>query len=643
MRRNVKFIAVTIDDGPNQHGTVRYLQLAKKYDIAFTFFVIGKHVLDYGNQIGDMIDAGCEIGNHSMQHPHMEDMYIEDILDEFADADDTILSAADDAKISFLRAPYLEYNEEMYQNLDRPLIGASIVEQGKDAENTYNKLMNAEDGDIVLLHSWNEASLHALEKAIPNLMRMGFEFVTVSDLFAIRKIDPVCGRLYNALRLPSNRVAAESSNVLGSASQSAISNPRANLGNAQQVSSSKAATSHAVNMGHMQQANSNRVENYRTAQPMAAGYGINQNSVQNSNLGARNMQIKAPNQMNTQNGYAAGNVGSNKNMNQTGYNQSNIRNGHKKRKHRFLRKLLIFVLLIAALYFGGIYAVTGMAYKKMNYEKVEAFTAASPTSNGVTNILLIGNDAREGVSGSRSDAMILLSISDKTKKIQMTSFLRDSFVDIPGHGQNRLNAAFSFGGAELLMKTITANFGIEVNRYMIVDFNAFVGIVDAVGGVELDLTNEEVKLVNGYLWEYNIINKLPEGTDYLDETLSGKIKLDGAQALAYTRNRYIGSDFGRTERQRKVINAVIEKLPGALITNGDGVLKNMCTNIETNMTQGDCYQLAIKAPFLLKYEKVSESVPIEGSWSDARINKMAVLKVDFEKNKAFLRQTIYGE
>ena len=135
----------------------------------------------------------------------------------------------------------------------------------------------------------------------------------------------------------------------------------------------------------------------------------------------------------------------------------------------------------------------------MNYKEVYAVSGEPLKAKGVTNILLIGNDSRTAGEDGRSDAMILLSISDKTKTIHMTSLLRDMYVDIPGHDGNRLNAAYSFGGAELLMETVEANLDVEVNRFVQVNFQAFADVVDAVGGVDLEVTNEEVLLINGYL------------------------------------------------------------------------------------------------------------------------------------------------
>ena len=289
------------------------------------------------------------------------------------------------------------------------------------------------------------------------------------------------------------------------------------------------------------------------------------------------------------------------------------------------------------------YVLVGKVYGEMNYEKIESVASSPMKEEGVTNILLIGNDSRENGEDGRSDAMILLSISNKTKKIYMTSLLRDMYVDIPGHKGNRLNAAYSYGGAELLMETIEQNFDIHISRYVLVNFEAFANLVDAVGGVDLELTSKEVEYVNGYLVEYNILLGRPEGTDYFEDTSGGMVHLNGPQALAYCRNRYIGTDFGRTERQRKVLTEVIHKLPQGMLTNPQELIDGLMPNLTTNLTQAECYQLSLMAPKVVTYDIIQNSIPLEGTYKDATIREMAVLEVDFEANKKFLQENLYGD
>ena len=314
----------------------------------------------------------------------------------------------------------------------------------------------------------------------------------------------------------------------------------------------------------------------------------------------------------------------------------------KKKKNRVV-KVLVF---IAALFVVGIFILHGLVgsvYKKMEYKEAEGFTSEPMKEDGVINVLLIGNDSRLAGDDGRSDAMILVSISDKTKTITMTSFLRDMYVEIPGHDGNRLNAAYAYGGAELLMETIELNFGIPIHRYALVNFQAFANLVDAVGGIDLDLTNDEVNWINAYLMEYNQLEGKDLATDFLDPSLSGNLHLNGPQALAFTRNRYIGTDFGRTERQRKVLSGFIKKLPGTVLTNGGELADGLFPNLTTNLKQGECFNLSLNAWKFLGYEMVQQCVPLEGTYSNADIRGMAVLQVDFDTNKQFLKSTLYGE
>ncbi len=313
----------------------------------------------------------------------------------------------------------------------------------------------------------------------------------------------------------------------------------------------------------------------------------------------------------------------------------------RKKKHRLLKLLIVAVLLLAVLGVGA-YKLVGTVYGKMNYREIASVAGAPMQEDGVVNILLIGNDSRENGEDGRSDAMILLSISSKTKKIYMTSLLRDMYVDIPGHDGNRLNAAYSFGGAELLMETIEKNFDISVNRYILVNFEAFAGLVDAVDGIELELSSEEIEYINAYLVEYNVLTDRPQGTDNMDTSVSGLVHLNGPQALAYSRNRYLGTDFGRTDRQRKVLTAVIKKLPSAMVGNAKGLLDGLMPNLTTNLTQNECFRLSLMAGKFLTYDIEADSIPQPGTYRDVTIRKMAVLEVDFDTNIKYLKDKLYG-
>jgi len=314
-----------------------------------------------------------------------------------------------------------------------------------------------------------------------------------------------------------------------------------------------------------------------------------------------------------------------------------------RKKKSVFRKLFTFVFFAGILICGAAYLAAGYIHDKMNYTVIESVSEEPMKEDGVINILLIGNDSREQGTDGRSDAMILLSLSNQTKTIHMTSLLRDMYVEIPGYDNNRLNAAYAYGGPELLMETLEENFDLEVNRYVQVNFQAFASLVDAVGGVELEVTNEEVQYINKYLVEYNMLEERPVDTDYLDTSLSGKIHLNGPQALAYCRNRYLGTDFGRTERQRKVLSAVFQNAPGLLKNEPLELMNEILPMVTTNLNQTEIMRLFFQAANVLSYDMIQGSVPVEGSYSNATIRGMSVLEVDFDKNKEYIKSNIYGK
>lgn len=326
-----------------------------------------------------------------------------------------------------------------------------------------------------------------------------------------------------------------------------------------------------------------------------------------------------------------------------GQEQTSGPQSKKKKKRRGLKRFLAVVLVLLLALAGLWYMGVSYLYDRVGHAPTDILSGEPMKEDGVINILLIGNDSRQNGEDGRSDAMILVSVSSRTKTIYMTSLLRDIYVEIPGHEANRLNAAYAFGGPELLLETIKQNLDIEVNRYVQVNFQAFANLIDAVGGVELELTNDEVQLVNAYLNEYNMLEGRPIDTDYLPADASGLLHLNGPQALAYSRNRYIGTDFGRTERQRKILEAAFHQLPSSLLTNSGEMIDGILPNLTTNLSKSECYALSLEAPKLLTYDLVQASIPIEGSFQNATIRKMSVLQVDFEKNKEFIRTQIYGE
>ncbi len=269
----------------------------------------------------------------------------------------------------------------------------------------------------------------------------------------------------------------------------------------------------------------------------------------------------------------------------------------------------------------------------------ESVSDAETLTDDIFNILVIGCDTRKKGGVGRSDAMILFSINEDTEKIHMTSIMRDSYVSIPGKGNNRINAAYAFGGGKLLLNTIETNFAVDVDKYVSFDFYSFVDVVDSVGGIDVEVTEAEIPVLNGYVKELNKLNGRAEGTYYVTE--SGLQHLNGTQALGYARIRYVGDgDFERTGRQRTVITKVFEKAKTLNLLEINDLLNTFLPQVKTNLTQEEILSLLLKALEYLQYDLESHRLPVDDSWKYMRVNGMSVLGIDLEKNQKALKEFI---
>ncbi len=248
-----------------------------------------------------------------------------------------------------------------------------------------------------------------------------------------------------------------------------------------------------------------------------------------------------------------------------------------------------------------------------NGDKFEALN-----NDGLVNILLIGQDKREGESRQRSDAMILCSFNPETNKLSMISFLRDLYVQIPGYEDNRLNAAYAYGGFDLLKETLELNFGISVDGCLESDFEGFEKIIDTVGGVDIELTAKEAEIVGNGVTE-------------------GVCTLNGEQALTYARIRKIDSDFQRTARQRKIMGAVFEKAKTYTLPELAMFFSEILPLMATDMTEDEIMTLALTLASSFSEIKISSYiVPAEGTCKNAVIRGMAVLVPDLYKIKKLI-------
>jgi LCP family protein required for cell wall assembly len=245
----------------------------------------------------------------------------------------------------------------------------------------------------------------------------------------------------------------------------------------------------------------------------------------------------------------------------------------------------------------------------------------------IYNILLIGQDARLGEGRQRSDSMILCTINTEKKTLMMTSFLRDTYVDIPDFRDrtfedNRLNACYAFGGVELLNNAMELNFGIEIDHNIEVDFTGFERIVNTLGGVYIYLTQAEANIVGG-------------------GAIAGMNLLNGAQALTYSRIRSLDSDFGRTNRQRTVLLSMYDSIRRLSPEQISSLVNVLLTMVTTDMTNTDIVKYVVEfVPLLPDLQITTQHIPAVGTYTGAMVRGMSVLIPDLEANREILRETL---
>ncbi|MDO4405966.1 MAG: LCP family protein [Eubacteriales bacterium] len=326
------------------------------------------------------------------------------------------------------------------------------------------------------------------------------------------------------------------------------------------------------------------------------------------------------------------------------YNRIN-RKGEKAKKKKgrlrlWQRILLIFLALIllvlgaAAGFFGRYYGLLGNLDLGDNPIAKIVAEDQSEANEKSMNILLVGLDSRKDNYTGRSDSMILCTINKKSKKFVMTSFLRDSYVTIPGHGKDKLNAAYALGGSNLLANTIYDNYGIVVDRTAVFNFLFVIDIIDYLGGVTVDVTADELPYLNMYIHDQNeeLYNLANPNKGQINSG-PGTYTLDGNQALGYARIRYVGTDVARSERQRLVLSQCIDKCKKLSTSQLNEMMTLFLPRIKTDLSSGDCLSLVTTLLRAGSYESGSMAIPIDGTWKDAKVGDQEVIKItDFDAN-----------
>lgn len=352
-------------------------------------------------------------------------------------------------------------------------------------------------------------------------------------------------------------------------------------------------------------------------------------------------------------------------------------------KKIFLVTILVVVLLIAAMFAALYFYVKTQYFGKSNYVKNQGYTIKeniqqetyvddegnlqegteatldsekeaavladqeeilqslkTEEDTNTYNILLIGVDRRDDSWYGNSDVMMLVTVNPKKETVFLISFLRDLYANIPEVGVRKLNASCAYGGAELCVETIRSNYGVEIDNYAMVDFNAMIAIVDVLGGIELEVSVDEAEVANKYIKSMCDANDEPYEKHQIIG--SGLLSLDGYQTVGYARNRYTGktSDFGRTERQRKVLEAIMVKAKSGGLGSLDAILslaQAVLPYVTHDIDEGTLLKLMSKLPNWLNYTIEEQHIP----YDDMYHSENEILIPNMEETIKKLRETIY--
>lgn len=311
----------------------------------------------------------------------------------------------------------------------------------------------------------------------------------------------------------------------------------------------------------------------------------------------------------------------------------------KKKNWSTTKKVVLSLVMVLVILIG-----TVLGFYKHIKNKIYVKKEPSISNNdsefkeveGITNVLLIGVDARNLDEPCRSDSMIIATLDNNNKKVKLTSLFRDTLVDIPGHGEAKLNAAYMLGGPELLMKTVKETYNVSIDKYIIINFWGFETIVDYIGGIEVDVKDYQLEELNKYIGESTGGNDCPVEK-------AGIQTLNGKQALSYARIRYnVGDEYERTDRQREVIFKVIEKLQNTKPSKYLGIMNTMLEYIKTNIDPLEALNMAYTIYKLPSLDVEQLQIPLVALSETRNYKELgSVFLMDRLQNASILYNFIY--
>ncbi len=318
----------------------------------------------------------------------------------------------------------------------------------------------------------------------------------------------------------------------------------------------------------------------------------------------------------------------------------------KKGKKKKKSKKIIFLFIIVAI-LGGTFGAYGYSIldkiknTQITKSDEELGIVEDNKNDNVVNIALFGVDRREDSDTPRSDTIMIASIDKEHDKIKLTSLMRDTYIEIPGKGMGKLTHAYAYGGPELTIQTINQNFDMNIRDFVTVDFYGLEAIVDTLGGVEITVEDYEINALNQNIQE---INNLTDPDSPLVQS-SGLQTLNGRQAVAYARIRKVGNgDYQRTERQRVVLEQILNKSMNAGITKYPKLLDTMLPYVETSLSKGNIVSLGLSAITSGIRDIDQYRIPADGHVYNDMINGASyVVPNTLEDNVELLHQFIYDD
>ena len=323
-----------------------------------------------------------------------------------------------------------------------------------------------------------------------------------------------------------------------------------------------------------------------------------------------------------------------------------MRNKEKK-KNRGLKVFGIIVLVLIIILVGIIGFTYFFVTSKLNkIQKVDIDVSQLDISeeveqnlSGYRNIALFAIDSRSNEDygeGNRSDGIIIASINNDTKEVKLASVYRDTYVQIEGHGLDKITHAYSYGEAPLAISTLNTNLDLNIKEFVTVNFDAVAEAINELGGVTITVDSQEVNYINQYIKETSKVTGI--STNQL--SAPGTLTLDGVQAVAYARIRYTeGGDYKRAERMRTVVEATFDKLKTKSLTEINSFVDNILPKIYTNISTNDMIAMI---PDLTKY-KVSDSIGWPYETRGITLNAWYGIPITLESNVTRLHQELFGE